>query len=205
MDRRLILTAKQKELVKDLEKAFAALAKEHVGIVFDEESFLLRLFNDTETHFYDMSDHYSEYEEEYFDEPCGDDYEETTEGCLWYSPKKEDLECLDLLSMGVIVNDFCSWFAVELKKNKDSDAFFRGKKIAELEKELKSNQKNLKRHLDAIAQAESNIAIFKEKGLAQDLIDEENASILSNQESVQKYQEVIENLDSEIEKLKGIQ
>lgn len=30
MDKRLKLTAKQKELVKDLEKAFAALAKEHV-------------------------------------------------------------------------------------------------------------------------------------------------------------------------------
>jgi len=65
MDRRLKLTAKQKELVKDLEKAFEALAKEHVGIIFDDELFHLRLFNDAETHFYDISDHYSEYEEEY--------------------------------------------------------------------------------------------------------------------------------------------
>ena len=124
---------------------------------------------------------------------------------LTWTLKSKDLECLKTLSQSVVLADYDSWFAVELKKNKDSDAFFRGKKIAELEKELKSNQKNLKRHLDAIVQAESNIAIFKEKGLAQDLIDEENASILSNQESVQKYQEVIENLDSEIEKLKGIQ
>lgn len=204
MDRRLKLTAKQKELVKDLEKAFAALAKEHVGIIFDDELFHLRLFNDAETHFYDISDQYSMYEEEYFDEPLGEDAEETKEGCLWYSPKKKDLECLDLLSMGVVVNDYCSWFAVELKKNKDSDAFFCGKKIAELEKELKSNKKKLKRHQDSVAQAESNIAIFKEKGLSQDLIDEENASILSNQEAAQQYQKAIEELESVIEKLKKV-
>jgi len=111
------------------------------------------------------------------------------------------LECLDLLSMGVVVNDFGSWFAVELKKNEDSDAFFRSKKIAELEKELKGNQKNLKRHLDAIAQAESNIAIFKKKGLDQDLIDEENASILSNQEAAEIIRQAIDSLETEIEKL----
>ena len=204
MDKRLKLSAKQKELVKDLEKAFAALAKEHVGIIFDMDSLDFRLFNDAESLYFDMSDHYSKYEEEYFDEPYGDYLEETKEGCLWYSPKSKDLECLKTLSKSVVLADYDSWFAVELKKNKDTDAFFRGKKIAELEKELKSNQKNLKRHQDAIAQAESNIAIFKQKGVAQDLIDEENASILSNQESVQKYQKVIEDLEDQIKKLKKV-
>lgn len=47
-----------------------------------------------------------------------------------------------------------------------------------------------------------NISIFKEKGLPQDLIDEEQASILSNQEAVDKYQKVIEDLEGEIQKLK---
>ena len=47
-----------------------------------------------------------------------------------------------------------------------------------------------------------NISIFKEKGLPQDLIDEEQASILSNQEAVEKYQKVIEDLEGEIQKLK---
>lgn len=46
------------------------------------------------------------------------------------------------------------------------------------------------------------ISIFKEKGLPQDLIDEEQASILSNQEAVEKYQKVIEDLEGEIQKLK---
>ena len=47
-----------------------------------------------------------------------------------------------------------------------------------------------------------NISIFKEKGLPQDLIDEEQVSILSNQEAVDKYQKVIEDLEGEIQKLK---
>ena len=46
------------------------------------------------------------------------------------------------------------------------------------------------------------ISIFKEKGLPQDLIEEEQASILSNQEAVDKYQKVIEDLEGEIQKLK---
>ena len=46
------------------------------------------------------------------------------------------------------------------------------------------------------------ISIFKEKGLPQDLIDEEQVSILSNQEAVGKYQKVIEDLEGEIQKLK---
>jgi len=38
--------------------------------------------------------------------------------------------------------------------------------------------------------------------LPQDLIDEEQVSILSNQEAVDKYQKVIEDLEGEIQKLK---
>ena len=38
--------------------------------------------------------------------------------------------------------------------------------------------------------------------MPQDLIDEEQASILSNQEAVDKYQKVIEDLEGEIQKLK---
>lgn len=199
MDRRLKLTAKQKELVKDLEKAFAALEKEHVGILFDMDYGVIRLYNESESLSFDTSYEYSQDEDEYFEEAYGDYLEETEEGCVWYSPKAEELHTLP---NSFILSNFENWFAVELKKNKDSDAFFCGKKIAELEKELKSNQKKLKRHQDSIAQAESNIAIFKEKGLAQDLIDEENASILSNQEAAQQYQKAIEELESEIEKLK---
>ena len=201
MDRRLKLTAKQKELAKEVEKAFAALEKEHVGIIFDVDSSEFRLYNSAEILDYDKSDEYSQLKDEYYEEPYGDYLTETEDGCLWYSPKLFDLE---LMSANIVMTDHESWFAVELKENEDSDTFFRSKKIIELEKELKTNQKKLKRHQDSIAQAESNIAIFKEKGLSQDLIDEENTSIQSNQEAAQKYQKVIEELESEIGNLKNI-
>ena len=199
MDSRLKLTPKQKDLVKNLEKAFAALEKEHVGILFDMDYGVIRLYNESESLSFDTSYEYSQDEDEYFEEAYGNYLEETEEGCVWYSPKAENLHTL---SNSLILTNFENWFAVKLKENEDSDAFFRAKKIAELEKELKVNQKKLKRHLDSIAQAESNIAIFKEKGLAQDLIDEENTSILSNQEAAQQFQKKIEELESEIVNLK---
>ena len=58
--------------------------------------------------------------------------------------------------------------------------------------------------MDGIAQAKSNIGIFREKGLAQDLIDEENASILSNQEAADNIQQVIGELESEIDQLRKV-
>jgi hypothetical protein len=201
MDRRLKLTAKQKELVKEVEKAFAALEKEHVGIIFDVDSREFRLYNSAEILDYDNSEEYSQLEDEYYEEPYGDYLTETEDGCLWYSPKLFDLESL---SANIMMTDYESWFAVELKENEDSDVFFRSKKIVELEKELKTNQKKLKRHLDGIAQAKSNIGIFREKGLAQDLIDEENASILSNQEAADNIQQVIGELESEIDQLRKV-
>ena len=39
------------------------------------------------------------------------------------------------------------------------------------------------------------------KGLDQDLIDEENASILSNQEAAEIIRQAIDSLETEIEKL----
>jgi len=66
-------------------------------------------------------------------------------------------------------------------------------------------QKNKKIVLQQISRQKVEIgyyiSISKEKGLPQDLIDEEQASILSNQEAVNKYQKVIVDLESEIQKL----
>lgn len=199
MDRRLKLTDKQKELVKKLKEDFAALEEAHVSIFYDFHYGDFCLFNNSESLSFDMSDEYGMYEEEYFEEPKSDYFEDTEEGCIWYSPKDDDLEKLESI---VIPTDYFHWFAVELKENEDSEAYFRSKRVAELEKEVKKNRKKLKRHLDNIEESESNISIFKEKGLPQDLIDEEQASILSNREAANKYQKVIEDLESEIKKLK---
>ena len=117
MDKRLKLTAKQKELVKEMEKAFA---KEEIGIVFDMTFGEFRLFNAAECLGYDYSDEYRQDDEEYVEEPYGDFDEETEEGHMWYSPKEDDLE---ILQISVTLADYESWFAVQLKENEDSNAF----------------------------------------------------------------------------------
>jgi len=122
MDTRLHLTPRQQELVKNLVKAIDALQREHVGMMLDPIDTDFLLFNATDVLGYAEGFEYSFMDDGYAREPHGWHEGISDEGCVWHTPKRNDLVRIPL---GLTMYSDNAWFAVQLRENEESDTYFR--------------------------------------------------------------------------------
>ncbi len=203
MDSRLVLSDKQKKLIKQLEKLFKDLRNEKIGIiadVFDSYG------GEVDFKFFNASN--------VLDWNCGDswaspdrienyDDEDADEGEIWYTPDPDDLESANIdIDMEFFGDD---WFSVLLKKNEESDLFIRKRKkeelLAPLKKKLASLKEELQKHEDAYNGGIETVDILKERGVQKDIIDEEKANIDSNKKAIDELQIKIKDINREIRKV----
>ena len=206
MDKRLKLTDKQQSLVKQLEKLFNDLEKEKVGIVlrqddglslgFYNESEVLSTIWDDRCYFYD-EDQFENYKEE-----CSD--EEAEEGQIWYTPGLSDFTSLPINVVNACTDN---WFAVLLEKNEDTDKYIiekeKARMLAPLLEKIDKLKKKMNKIENAVADGEASIRQLEEKGVPQEIINEEKANLESNKKIIEKMQEDIKALNSEIRKIES--
>lgn len=206
MDKRLKLTDKQQSLVKQLEKLFNDLEKEKVGIVlrqddglslgFYNESEVLSTIWDDRCYFYD-EDQFENYKEE-----CSD--EEAEEGQIWYTPGLSDFTSLPINVVNACTDN---WFAVLLEKNEDTDKYIiekeKARMLAPLLEKIDKLKKKMNKIENAVADGEDSIRQLEEKGVPQEIINEEKANLESNKKKIEKMQEDIKALNSEIRKIES--
>ena len=206
MDKRLKLTDKQQSLVKQLEKLFNDLEKEKVGIVlrqddglslgFYNESEVLSTIWDDRCYFYD-EDQFENYKDE-----CSD--EEAEEGQIWYTPGISDFTPLPINVVNACTDN---WFAVLLEKNEDTDKYIiekeKARMLAPLLEKIDKLKKKMNKIENAVADGEASIRQLEEKGVPQEIINEEKANLESNKKIIEKMQEDIKALNSEIRKIES--
>ena len=206
MDKRLKLTDKQQSLVKQLEKLFNDLKKEKVGIVLRQDDCLsLGFYNESEVlttiwddncYFYD-EDQFENYKDE-----CSD--EEAEEGQIWYTPGISDFTPLPINVVNACTDN---WFAVLLEKNEDTDKYIiekeKARMLAPLLKKIDKLKKKMNKIENAVADGEASIRQLEEKGVPQEIINEEKANLESNKKIIEKMQEDIKALNSEIRKIES--
>ena len=206
MDKRLKLTDKQQSLVKQLEKLFNDLKKEKVGIVLRQDDCLsLGFYNESEVlttiwddncYFYD-EDQFENYKDE-----CSD--EEAEEGQIWYTPGIRDFTPLPINVVNACTD---SWFAVLLEKNEDTDKYIiekeKARMLAPLLEKIDKLKKKMNKIENAVADGEASIRQLEEKGVPQEIINEEKANLESNKKIIEKMQEDIKALNSEIRKIES--
>lgn len=205
MDKRLKLNAKQKRLVNQLAKLFSDLKKENVDIIAEYYYSTFRglyFYNATEVLDADNSREVLEdYREEKDSEIYGD-------GKVWYTPSKDDITSLEInADFDVdIMND--NWFSVLLERNEDVDNFYKKRekanKLAPLTKKLDKLKAKLQKFEDAVTEGIDNLHKLEEKGLSQEILDEERINVKNNKTQVKKLQDEIKALNSEIRKVKSI-
>ncbi len=206
MDKRLKLTDKQQSLVKQLEKLFNDLKKEKVGIVLRQDDCLsLGFYNESEVlttiwddncYFYD-EDQFENYKDE-----CSD--EEAEEGQIWYTPGISDFTPLPINVVNACTDN---WFAVLLEKNEDTDKYIiekeKARMLAPLLEKIDKLKKKMNKIENAVADGEASIRQLEEKGVPQEIINEEKANLESNKKIIEKMQEDIKALNSEIRKIES--
>ena len=206
MDKRLKLTDKQQSLVKQLEKLFNDLKKEKVGIVLRQDDCLsLEFYNESEVlttiwddncYFYD-EDQFENYKDE-----CSD--EEAEEGQIWYTPGIRDFTPLPINVVNACTDN---WFAVLLEKNEDTDKYIiekeKARMLAPLLEKIDKLKKKMNKIENAVADGEASIRQLEEKGVPQEIINEEKANLESNKKIIEKMQEDIKALNSEIRKIES--
>jgi hypothetical protein len=206
MDKRLKLTDKQQSLVKQLEKLFNDLKKEKVGIVLRQDDCLsLGFYNESEVlttiwddncYFYD-EDQFENYKDE-----CSD--EEAEEGQIWYTPGIRDFTPLPINVVNACTDN---WFAVLLEKNEDTDKYIiekeKARMLAPLLEKIDKLKKKMNKIENAVADGEASIRQLEEKGVPQEIINEEKANLESNKKIIEKMQEDIKALNSEIRKIES--
>ena len=212
MDKRLKLNRKQQALVKKLAKVFGELRKENVGILTDWNNEWgacdfegLYFYNNAEVLETDIFEPEGStgYNEGYSEESS---WSIAGEGEIWYTPKPEDLDYLHLdLSMDLTYDN---WFSVLLEKTEETDIFYRkqekAKKLAPLTKELEKLKEEMRKYETAANECEDSIHRLEEKGVSQEIIDEEKANLESNKKQVEALQKQIDKVNSEIRKVKAI-
>ena len=206
MDKRLILNDKQLSLVKQLEKLFNDLEKEKVGIVLrQDDGFSLQFYNESEVlstiwdddcYYYD-EDHFEEYKEE-----CSG--EEAEDGQIWYTPGLSDFTPLPVNVVNACTDN---WLAVLLEKNEDTDKYIiekeKARMLAPLLEKIDKLKKKMNKIENAVADGEDSIRQLEEKGVPQEIINEEKANLESNKKIIEKMQEDIKALNSEIRKIES--
>lgn len=207
MDKRLKLNRKQKVLVNKLGKLFDELKKENVGIVLrQDDGFSLGFYNESEVlstiwdddcYCYD-EDHFENYKEE-----CSN--EEAEEGQIWYTPGHGDFTSLPVNAVNACTDN---WFAVLLEENEDTDKFIfekeKAKLLAPLLEKLDKLKKKMKKYEKAVNECEDSIHRLEEKGVSQEIIDEEKVNLESNKKQVEDLQRQMDSVNSEIRKVKAM-
>ena len=207
MDKRLKLNRKQKALVNKLGKLFDELKKENVGIVLrQDDGFSLGFYNESEVlstiwdddcYYYD-EDHFENYKEE-----CSN--EEAEEGQIWYTPGHGDFTSLPVNAVNACTDN---WFAVLLEENEDTDKFIfekeKAKLLAPLLEKLDKLKKKIKKYEKAVNECEDSIHRLEEKGVSQEIIDEEKVNLESNKKQVEDLQRQMDSVNSEIRKVKAM-
>ena len=206
MDKRLLLNDKQLSLVKQLEKLFNDLEKEKVGIVLRQDDGLsLGFYNESEvlsTIWDDDCYYYDEDQFENYKEECSD--EEAEEGQIWYTPGLGDFTSLPVNAVNACTDN---WFAVLLEKNEDTDKYIiekeKARMLAPLLEKIDKLKKKMNKIENAVADGEDSIRQLEEKGVPQEIINEEKANLESNKKIIEKMQEDIKALNSEIRKIES--
>lgn len=213
MDKRLKLNRKQKALVKKLAKVFEELRKENVGIVTnwdteygacDLEGFYF--YNNTEvleTDVFDLDDHIGGDIEGYSEESSCDDADDNE---IWYTP---GFGGMSYIPLNITINTFYNnWFSVLLERTNAPDIFLRKKekaqKLAPLINELNYLTQKMQKYKNAASECEDSIHRLEEKGVSQEIIDEEKDNLESNKKQVENLQRQIDSVNSEIRKVKAI-
>ena len=204
MDKRLKLTRKQKALVNKLGKLFDELKKENVGIVTNWDTEYgcdfngLYFFNNTDVLetdvLIDCTSHslIEGYSEESSYEVAGDNE-------IWYTPNSEEL---DYLPLNITLNNFnYDWFSVLLER---TDAAEKARKLAPLMKELDKLKQKMQKYENAVSECEDSIHRLEEKGISQEIIDEEKVNLESNKKQFEDLQRQIDSVNSEIRKVKAM-
>ena len=207
MDKRLILNDKQLSLVKQLEKLFNDLEKEKVGIVLRQDDGLsLGFYNESEvlsTIWDDDCYYYDEDQFENYKEECSD--EEAEEGQIWYTPGLGDFTSLPVNAVNACTDN---WFAVLLERNEDTNKSIfekeKAKMLVPLLEKLDKLKKKMKKFENAVSEYEDSIHRLEEKGVSQEIIDEEKANMESNKKQVEDLQRQINSVNSEIRKVKAM-
>ena len=206
MDKRLLLNDKQLSLVKQLEKLFNDLEKEKVGIVLRQDDGLsLGFYNESEvlsTIWNDDCYYYDEDQFENYKEECSD--EEVEEGQIWYTPGLGDFTSLPVNAVNACTDN---WFAVLLERNEDTNKSIfekeKAKMLVPLLEKLDKLKKKMKKFENAVSEYEDSIHRLEEKGVPQEIINEEKANLESNKKIIEKMQEDIKALNSEIRKIES--
>jgi len=213
MDKRLKLNRKQKALVNKLGKLFGELEKENVSIVTswyslyganDLDGFFF--FNNTEV--FDTEDFEPDDSNtndiEGYREVSG--WKEAEGNDIWYTPNSEELEFLPLdISINAVYN---RWFSVLMERTEETDIFYRkqekARKLAPLIQELDKLKQKMRKYEIAVSECEDSIHRLEEKGVSQEIIDEEKTNVETNKKQVEELQNEINAINSEIRKVKAI-
>ena len=218
MDKRLELTEKQQSLVEQFEKLIQNMRNEGIGIVANMNGLLfngLMFYNSSEVistdTVGDTFDPNLEIEEGYSEESYSGD--EADEGQIWYTPNPSDLEWVDIDIDHYYDSTF--WFSVLLDKDDKEIGAFNKKhdkqmRLEEIERQLaplierrRKLENEYKRYVDGLTDGEENLHRLEEKGLPQDIIDEERAKIESSKKELEKVNSELNELNAEIKKIEA--
>ena len=208
MDKRLELTEKQKSVIKKLADVFKELQEEKVGIVSCQDHFTFdgfKFYNASDVISSDILDtSYVEGDIEDYFEVFENSGEEAEEGQIWYTPPF-GLEFMEVQVDQMESSDY--WFSLLMERTEDTDIFFRKREkaneLAPLMEKRKKLEKEMKRYVDALADGEENLHRLEEKGLPQEIIDEEREKINTTKKDLEELNSKIKELDGEIRKVKA--
>lgn len=210
MDSRLELTEKQQKLVKQFANLIESMQQEQIGIVASMNGMMFNSFM-----FYNKSEviesevmtsesGYLYYEEGYSEESYNG--YEADEGQIWYTPNPSDFTDVNI-GVGKYYDDDV-WFSVLLEKNEETYIFNRKRdmalKLAPLMEKREKLKKEKNRLKESLAEGEENLHRLEEKGLPQEIIDEERAYVEAAKIELENHNVKLKELDKEIRKVKAI-
>ena len=198
MDSRLVLTEKQKELVKQLKNLFKEMEKAKLGIIADAEDMFFNGFL-----FYNKSEvlQVDNYDSFY----THDEYELSDSGdTVFYAPEYDEFEKLKVITDAQADANY--WLSFLLPNNEESDAAInkieKANQLKPLLKQKDQLESRLQQYNDAVLEIVNNIKTLENKGVSQEIINEEKERNEVNITQIEELKKEIEKLNSEIEAIK---
>ena len=198
MDSRLVLTEKQKELVKQLKNLFKEMEKAKLGIIADAEDMFFNGFL-----FYNKSEvlQVDNYDSFY----THDEYELSNSGdTVFYAPEYDEFEKLKVITDAQADANY--WLSFLLPNNEESDAAInkieKANQWKPLLKQKDQLESRLQQYNDAVLEIVNNIKTLENKGVSQEIINEEKERNEVNITQIEELKKEIEKLNSEIEAIK---